>query len=75
LSLVVEASESHHRLPSSVVVRFTLTRLEASQLRISQLAGSPILWTRACTILPAIVLYGEAMTSQSLVSSARRSPT
>src|SRR6266545_3673604 len=37
------AAGTHHRLPSSALVRFTLTRLETSQLRISQLAGSLIL--------------------------------
>ena len=66
---------AHHRLPYSAVARFTLTRLEESQLRISQLAGWSIFWLRACTILPPPVLYGGAMTSQSLVPSARRSPT
>src|SRR5215468_3061893 len=49
--------------------------LAASQLRISQLAGSLILWTRAWTILPPAVLYGGAITSHSPLSSARRSPT
>ena len=53
----------------------TLMRLEASQLRISQLAGSLILWTRAWTILPSAVLYGCLMTSHSPVSSVMRSPT
>src|SRR4029453_16461107 len=62
-------------LPSSAVVRFTLTRLESSQLRISQLAGSLILWTRAWPSRPPAVLYGGAMTSHSPVSLARRSPT
>ena len=40
-------SQSNYRLPSSVAARPTLMRLEASQLRISQLSGAPILWTRA----------------------------
>jgi len=59
-------------LPSSAVVRFTLMRLDSSQLRISQLAGSFILWTRAWTILPPAVLYGGAITSHSRVSSVMR---
>jgi len=50
-------------------------RLTASQLRISQLAGSLIIWTRAWTILPPAVVYGGAMTSHSPTSSARWSPT
>jgi hypothetical protein len=65
----------HHRVPSPALARTTLIRLRASQLRISQLAGSLILWTRAWTILPPAVLYGGAMTSHSPVSLARRSPT
>ena len=35
---------------------FTPTRFRASQLRISQLSGSPIFWTRAWMILPPAVL-------------------
>src|SRR5262249_6265996 len=50
-------------------------RLAASQLRISQLAGSLILWTRAWTTLPSDVLYGGVITSHSPLSSERRSPT
>src|SRR3989442_10291553 len=67
-------SQPHRRLPLQPT-RFTLIRLETSQLRISQLAGSSILWTRAWATLPPAVLYGGAMTSHSPVSSARRSPT
>src|SRR5262245_34371702 len=69
------ARESHHRLLSSVVARPTLMCLAVSQLHISQLAGSLILWTRAWTILPPAVVYGGAITSHSPLSSARRSPT
>jgi hypothetical protein len=49
--------------------------IEASQFRISQPAGSSFLWTRAWTILAPVVVYGTPMTSHSLVSSVRRSPT
>src|SRR5262249_12857331 len=64
----------HHRLLSSVVARPTLMCLAASQLHISQLAGSLILWTRAWTILPPAVVYGGAVTFHSPLSSVRRSP-
>src|SRR5215470_10116869 len=68
--------ESHHPLPSSALAaRRTLIGLSASQLRICQLFGSPILWTRAWIIRPPVVLYGGRITSHSPVSSARRSPT
>ena len=45
-----------YRLPSSAVIRSTLRRLETSQFRISQLSGSSILWARAWTILPSVVV-------------------
>ena len=47
---------AHVVVYSSAVARFTLIRLTSSQLRISQLSGWSILWTRACTILPPAVL-------------------
>src|SRR5438445_11105273 len=43
-------------LPSSAVIRSTLRRLETSQFRISQLSVSSILWARAWTILPFVVV-------------------
>src|SRR4030095_12640366 len=70
-----EVPTTHPRLPYSPPVLFTLMRLDASQLRISQLAGWSIFWTRAWTILPPAVVYGCAITSSSPVSSASRSPT
>jgi len=76
LALPLESELDHPcHLSSSPVVRLTPMCLAASQLHISQLAGSLILWTRACTTLPSAVLYGGAITSHSPLSSGRRSPT
>src|SRR5438034_488195 len=66
---------AHHRLPSSVVVRFTVIRSCAPQVQTSETVGSPTLRTRTCTLLPPAVVYGRPMTSHSPVSSASRSPT